>query len=360
VSDTSMQEKTEEATPRKRQEAHEKGEVPKSQELTTALVLLASALILQVASPAVASAIGSTMVTALTMVSAPALDGEAAVEVLRGLGWKVLGGVSVFVLATAGATVTVTAAQARGVLSVKPLGPNWGKLSPIANGKRLLGTQPWMELAKSLLKLLIVGIAVYFSLRAAWGDTMALAQMSPWELLVVVKSYAVRLLFTAGGAYLALAGLDYAYQLWQHEKKLKMSKEEVKREHKQNEGDPLIRAQRRAMGRAMARRQMFQEVPHADVVITNPTHIAVALKYDPSRADAPIVLAMGQRKIAERIKAIAAEAGVPMVENKPVARALLASARVGAMIPAELYIAVAEILAWVMAQRAKRSTGASA
>jgi flagellar biosynthesis protein FlhB len=110
----------------------------------------------------------------------------------------------------------------------------------------------------------------------------------------------------------------------------------------------MIKARRRAMGRSLARRQMFQEVPDADVVITNPTHIAIALKYDLRRADAPIVLAMGQRKIAERIKAIAREHGVPMVENKPVARALLASAQVGTMIPAELYIAVAEVLAFVM------------
>jgi flagellar biosynthesis protein FlhB len=354
VADETFQEKTEQATPRKRQEAHDEGQIPKSQELNTAFVLLASALILKVVAPVIGSALTTTMKTTLLLTAAPGMNSEAVVEVVRGIGWKVLAALSAFLLAVGGSTLAVAGVQARGVLSAKPLGPNWKRLDPIANGKRMLGAQPWMELAKSLLKLLIVSVCVYFSLKAAWGDSMSLAQKSPIALIVLIQSYAVRLLFTAGMAYLALAGLDYAYQLWQHEKKLKMSKEEVKKEHKQMEGDPLIKAQRRAMGRAMARRQMFQEVPQADVVITNPTHIAVALKYDPQRADAPIVLAMGQRMIAERIKAIAAEAGVPMVENKPLARALLASARVGTMIPSELYVAVAEVLAWVMGQRQGR------
>lgn len=351
MSDASMQEKTEEATPRKRQEAREEGQIPRSQEMNTAFILLASALILKAVAPVLGTSLTTTMKSTLMLTSAPALNPEAVVEVVRGVGWKVLAALSALLTSLAGATIVITGVQARGVLTTKPLGPNWKRLDPIANGKKMLGVQPWMELAKSLLKLTIVGIAIWFSLRAAWGDSMALAQQSPRALITVIQGYAVRLLFTAGMAYLGLAALDYAYQLWQHEKQLRMSKEEVKKEHKQNEGDPLIKAQRRAMGRAMARRQMFQEVPQADVVITNPTHIAVALKYDPARADAPIVLAMGQRKIAERIKAIAAEAGVPMVENKPLARALLASARVGTMIPAELYVAVAEVLAWVLGQR---------
>ena len=133
-----------------------------------------------------------------------------------------------------------------------------------------------------------------------------------------------------------------------------MTKQEVKQEAKQNEGDPLVKARMRSMGRALARKQMMKEVPNADVVVTNPTHIAVALKYDPTTGEAPVVLAMGQRKVAERIKAIAAEAGVPMVENRPLARAMLASCRVGIPIPAELYIAVAEVLAFVIRQRGGR------
>ena len=135
-----------------------------------------------------------------------------------------------------------------------------------------------------------------------------------------------------------------------------MTKDEVKQEMKQNDGDPQIKQRRRAVARSYARRPMMKDVPKADVVIVNPTHIAIAIKYDPTIAPAPIVLAIGQRKIAERIKAIAAESGVPMVENKPLARALLKTAKVGTLIPYELYMAVAEVLAYVVRTRGHRGS----
>ena len=151
-----------------------------------------------------------------------------------------------------------------------------------------------------------------------------------------------------------MALADYLFQLWQYEKELRMTKAELKQELRQSEGDPLVKQRMRSMARGFARRQMFRDVPKADVIIANPTHIAVALKYDPLLAPAPVVLAMGQRKVAERIKQIAFESGVPVIENRPLARALLAGAHVGVMIPAELYAAVAEVLAFVIRQRAER------
>jgi flagellar biosynthetic protein FlhB len=155
----------------------------------------------------------------------------------------------------------------------------------------------------------------------------------------------------AGLAFLLLALADYLYQVWRHEKSLKMSKEEIKREVKETEGDQILKVRRRTMARSMARRRMLLSVSDADVVVTNPTHIAVALKYDPEVAPAPMVLAMGARKVAKQIKDLALDAGVPVVENKPLARALYKTARVGLPIPVELYVAVAEILAWVIKQR---------
>ncbi len=133
-----------------------------------------------------------------------------------------------------------------------------------------------------------------------------------------------------------------------------MTKEEVKQESKETDGDPLLKQRMRSAGRALARKRMFHEVPTADVVVTNPTHIAVALRYQPERSPAPLVVAMGERKVAERIKALAHSAGVPVIENKPLARALKATARLGQPIPVELYVAVAEVLAFVMRQRAAR------
>jgi flagellar biosynthetic protein FlhB len=158
-------------------------------------------------------------------------------------------------------------------------------------------------------------------------------------------------LLAAGVAFVFLALADYGFQVWQNERELKMSRQDIKDETKESEGDPHVKARRRSMAGALARRRMMLSVSEADVVVTNPTHVAVALQYDPLVSDAPIVLAMGERKVAERIKARAREAGVPILENKPLARALLASAEVGAPIPVELYRAVAEVLAWVFRQR---------
>jgi flagellar biosynthesis protein FlhB len=180
-----------------------------------------------------------------------------------------------------------------------------------------------------------------------------LSQTSQLGFLFVVKRYSVRMLATAGGAYLALAAGDYVWQWWQYEKSLRMTKEEVKQEHKANEGDPHIKQRRRAIARSYARKQMMKDVPKADVVIINPTHIAIAIKYDASLAPAPVVLAIGMNKVAERIKEIARESGVPMVENRPLARALLKTAKVGTMIPYELYMAVAEVLAFVLRTRGR-------
>jgi flagellar biosynthetic protein FlhB len=252
------------------------------------------------------------------------------------------------------ATFVVAALQARGVVSMTPLTPQLSRINPITNAKNLLGLRQIVELLKSLGKLAIVGLAVSGSITAALPDAIALSQESQVGLLFVIKHYTVRMLLSAGAAYLALAAADYVWQWWQYEKSLRMTKEEVKQELKQNEGDPHVKMRRRTIARSYARRQMMKDVPTADVVIVNPTHIAIAIKYDPTVAPAPIVLAIGQRKIAERIKAIAAEHGVPMVENKPLARALLKTAKVGTLIPYELYMAVAEVLAFVLRTRGTR------
>ena len=343
--------RTEEATPRKRDEARKEGRVPRSQELTTAVLFLAAAAIMNGLGPALANGVASTVTYGMMSATSSTLDGAGAVEFVRQIGWKLLAAMSAFLFATTGAALGISAVQARGILTMKPLEPKWERLDPIANAKRIFGMQSLVELLKSLLKLFVIALMLYFAMRNAWGDSLALAQQSPRRLVEVLLGYSVRVLMTVGFAYLVLALADYTWQLWQHEKELRMSKQEVKQEMRESEGDPMLKARRLAMGRSLARRQMFQQVPRADVVITNPTHIAVALRYDPTRADAPIVVAMGQRKVAERIKHIAREAGVPTMENKPLARALLASAKVGMTIPSDLYVAVAEILAFVFSKR---------
>lgn len=350
----SMEDRTEAATPKRRQEAHDEGQVPRSQELNTAVLLLGAASVLTLLTPALAASIRDMFGSGLFLAGAGQIDADSSVGMVRDIGWRMLAAIAPVLCALALVSLAVTSLQARGVLTGKPLGPNWNRLNPLTNGKRMLGLQPWVELARSLLKLTIIGLAVYFSISRAWPEVVALAQQSPVAILHVSQRYAIRLLTIAGLTYVVLAALDYGYQIWQHERQLRMSKQEIKEEAKQNDGDPMVKARMRAFGRQLARRQMFQAIPTADVVITNPTHIAVALRYDPEVSDAPVVVAIGQRKVAERIKAVAKEHGVPMVENRPLARALLVSAKVGMTIPFELYVAVAEVLAFVLRQRAYR------
>jgi flagellar biosynthetic protein FlhB len=353
MAESSEQERTEAATPKRREDARDEGRIPKSQELNAAVVLLGSALVMNAFGPSLAARLAETMQSALFLAGDLSMDRGSVIALLRGLGWRMMAATSAVLLSLGLLAGGMAALQARGVLTAQPLEPKLERINPLANAKRFFGLQPWVDLLKQLLKLGIVGVAVWKALGSAWEDSLGLSQTSPFELGSVVRVYGVKLLTTAGLCYLGFAMADYAYQLWQHEKSLRMTKQEIKEESRQNEGDPLVKAQRRAFGRSLARRQMFQDVPRATVVVTNPTHIAVALKYDPTLADAPVVLAMGQRKIAQRIKEIAREAGVPMVENRPLARALLASAQVGVPIPPELYLAVAEVLAWVISQRGR-------
>jgi len=346
-------ERTEEATPRRRDDAREEGRIPKSQELTVAASLLGSALVLSALTPIAGKALIAIMGGSLANIGNVQLDAKSVPLMLRDMIFR--GGAATLGLVAAMglATLAVTALQARGVMSLKPLAPKFDRINPGTNFKNMVGMRPIVELLKSLAKLALIGVAVWASIKAALPDAIALSQESQIGFLFVVKRYAVRMLATAGGAYLALAAADYLWQWWQHEKSLKMTKEEVKQEMKQNDGDPHVKQRRRAIARSYARKQMMKDVPKADVVIINPTHIAIAIKYDTSIAPAPIVLAIGMNKVAERIKEIARESGVPMVENRPLARALLKTAKVGTMIPYELYMAVAEVLAFVLRTRGK-------
>jgi len=356
MADQSDAERSEEATPRRRDEARDEGRIPRSQELTVAVSLLGSAAVLTAVGPFAGRALADLLGHGLATVNAVTLDPASATDMLRQTALHAFSATLAMVAAMALGSFVMAALQARGVLSLKPIMPQWSRIDPASNLKNLLGMRPIVELLKSLGKLAIVGGAVYVAIKAALSDAITLSQSTQLSFLLVVKKYAVRMLASAGGAYLVLAAGDYVWQWWQYEKSLRMTKEEVKQEHKQNDGDPQIKQRRRAIARSYARRQMMKDVPKADVVIVNPTHIAIAIKYDPSIAPAPIVLAIGQRKIAERIKAIALEAGVPIVQNKPLARALLKTAKVGTLIPYELYMAVAEVLAFVLRTRGTRGS----
>jgi flagellar biosynthetic protein FlhB len=350
---SSSQERTEKPTPRRREQARSEGRVPRSHEISTAAVMLAGTMALAiVGAPRLAEF--STRVlreSARGLASGP-MSEATAVGMLR---YGVVGlmmALLPFLLGLAGIVLLVNLIQARGVVSWTPLTPKLSNLNPVAGLKRILGLDAVVTLLKSVAKLAALGMVTFLVLSHAWPDLSALAQTGPGATSEVMRSLVMRLALMTGITFLAVALLDYGYQIYKTEKGLRMTRQEVVREYHETEGNPLVKARIHSLMRARARTRMLQAVPTADVVIVNPTEIAIALKYDLAVAPAPVVVAMGQRKLAERIKALALKAGVPVLENRPVARALIATASVGQPIPPALYAVVAEILAFVYRQRA--------
>jgi flagellar biosynthetic protein FlhB len=222
--------------------------------------------------------------------------------------------------------------------------------------KRLFSLRSLAELVKSIVKILFVAAVAYLMIKQDLDLIPTLTRQSVLDIFVFAARVAFKICFNVCLALVVLAILDFAYQRWEHEKSLKMTKQEVKDENKQTEGDPKVKARIRSIQMETARQRMMAAVPEADVVITNPTHLAVALRFDAARMIAPQVIAKGAGYVAERIKQIAAENDVPLVEDKPLARTLFKIVEVGNTIPADLYKAVAEVLAYVYRLRGIRPT----
>lgn len=346
-----QQDRSEAPTAKRQKEAREEGKVPRTQELSAAAVLLAAGLMVGPGGGRIGTSLAELTRASFVVGGGSMSDPVSAVDYVRWVGMTAALGALPFIGAVAGLALVVGAGQGRGTLTAKPLQPDWTRLSPLKNLKRYLSPRPIVDLLKALAKLIVVSVVVYVALAGALDQLGRLPQSGPLALVDTLRGQITTVLLSSGLALLALSMADYGYQSWQHQRELRMTKEEVKREHRESEGDPLIRARLRSLGRSLTRMRMMQAVPTADVVVTNPTHIAVALRYDPEVADAPIVVAMGTRKIALRIRETAVRAGVPVIESKPVARALFATAKVGLPIPPMLYVAVAEILAFVFRHR---------
>jgi len=237
--------------------------------------------------------------------------------------------------------------QVKWKVTTKPLMPKLNKLSPISGFKRIFSTRSLMELLKSFLKIGLVGYVAYSTLKNQYQIIYLLFQMPLWQGIAASADIAINLGLKIGFIYLIIAALDFAYQKYKFRTDQMMTKQEVKDEYKNAEGDPQIKGKQRQRMQEASRRRMMQDVPKADVVITNPTHYAVAIKYDADTAPAPIVLAKGEDHLAAKIKEIAKDNKVEIVENKPLARMLYANVEIGEQVPPELYQAVAEIIAMV-------------
>ncbi len=229
----------------------------------------------------------------------------------------------------------------------KPLKPKFSKLNPLKGFKRFFSANSIVELIKSLGKLAVVGYVAYSYLKDRLGQVFILYDMSLNQAIALIGEIVTDLGVRIAAVYMVIAFLDFAYQKWKYKEDMKMTKQEVKDEYKNQEGDPQVKSKQKQRMREASMRRMMQQLPEADVVITNPTHYAVAIKYDPDKYDAPYVLAKGENYLAQRIKDIAKENDIEIVENKPLARMLYANVEVGELIPPELYQAVAEVLAFV-------------
>ncbi|MGA8180763.1 MAG: flagellar biosynthesis protein FlhB, partial [Desulfobacterales bacterium] len=233
------------------------------------------------------------------------------------------------------------------IMSGESLMPKFSKIDPIKGFGRMFSKQALMELFKSLLKLTIVGSVAFLTVKGEMKNFSLLGDMETNSIFIYILNIFFKIFIRCSMAMIVLVVIDYIFQKWEFENRIKMTKQEVKDEFKKSEGDPLIKSRIRSIQMEMARKRMMQAVPDADVVITNPTHLAVALKYDSLTMNAPKVLAKGPGKIAERIREMASEHDIPIVENKELARNLYATVEVGQEIPAALYQSVAEILAYI-------------
>lgn len=355
------QERTEAPSGRRLAEARNKGQVPRSVELQSAAVMLAAAVILNMAGTSFASHSGEAIRETLSSFQIVAHMGDAAPAdvITQALGRQLpaLGDLAVIVGAIAAVAIAASLGQTGLLWASQRPWFDTSRINPLQGLKRLVNVNGLVNLLKAAVKLLVVGWVAYSFLMEEAEQLPTLAQMPMRDAVAVWIELALSLMWRIAGAYLVVAIADYAYQRWEWWKSLKMTKQEVKEEMKQNEGNPLIKNYIRQQQRKMARQRMMAAVPKADVVITNPTHYAVALQYKRTDMDAPAVVAKGVSGVALRIRAVAGEHNVPIVENPPLARALYRLVEIDDPIPPQLYLAVAEVLAYVYGL--KRPKGAS-
>jgi flagellar biosynthesis protein FlhB len=340
-------EKTEDPTGRRLQEARDRGNVAKSLEVNNLFMILALTLSVVV--------FGGGMAKEIVNISLPFIEAPDQVPTdighLTSMGWKMLG--LILLAGAAPIILAVMAAIGAGYLqfglifSGEQMKPSFDKISPLSGLKRIFSLRSLGEFIKGLLKIAIVGGICYASLTPSIGDLHKLIGMEMGQLLAVIMELLTRLLFTVFASMVTITIADLFYQRYEHIKTMRMSRQEIKDEMRESEGDPMIKGRLRQLRMERARKRMMAEVPKADVVVTNPTHYAVALKYDPLEMSSPKVVAKGVDKAAMKIREIAAEHDVPVVENPPLARGLYAAVDIDREVPPEYFKAVAEVIGYV-------------
>lgn len=341
------QEKTEQATPKKKAEARKKGQVARSADLPGSFIMLFTFMSFMM--------LGGFYKQHILMLFGNLFEDWLLMDLTAGNVMTLFNDVTTqlllilipifaiaFVIGILGNII-----QFGFLLTGEPLKMQLNKLNPINGFKQIFSARTLVEFLKSVLKLLIIGILVFMAVSREWETILVLASLPIQDIFSFTAGLTLKLGIETGAVLTVLALADYFYQRYEHGKSLRMSKQDIKDEYKKSEGDPLIKGKIRERQRRMALARMMQEVPKADVIITNPTHFAVALQYDASKMEAPKIIAKGMDHIALKIREVAKESGVAMMENKPLARALYERAEIGDVIPPDLFQAVAEVLAYV-------------
>jgi len=350
----SFQEKTEEATPKRREDARNEGQVARSPELASALVLGAALGVFLLAGGWMKGQLMGYMGQRLQIPGQLALDVNNAPGLVREAGTMAILVISPLLLAVAAAGLLANMSQVGLLFTGKPISPSWSRIDPIQGFANLFSLRSLTELGKSLLKVALVALAAWLVLQREIPWLGQLVFLPVDGLLGALGAIVWRLTGWVLAMLLALAVLDVTFQRWDLSRRLRMTVQEIREEMKQSEGDPLLKQRQRSVQMDNAYNRMLRELPQADVVVANPIHLAVALRYEPGQMRAPRVLAKGRRLVAQRIKELAREHGIPVIEDKPLARALFKACAVGDEVPGELYRAVAELLAFVYRMK-KRS-----
>ena len=343
-----FQDKTEKATPKRRSDARKKGQVAQSREVSSVMILMSALGVFFFAGTWMFWMLSNFMSGVFRNVAQYRITDIPTTGAFLGETFEIVFFVTLPVLlAVLVSGIGSNLAQFGFLFSTEALAPKLSKLDPVNGIKRLVSLKSLVELAKSVVKIGFVGSIAYLLVKSDLERIPMLTHQSVAQIFSFIYDGSFKICFNVCHALILVAALDFAYQRWEHERNLKMTKQEVKDEHKQTEGDSKIKSRIRSMQLEIARRRMMEAVPDADVVITNPTHLAVALKFDPGKMIAPRIVAKGAGYVAERIKALAIENDVPLVENKPLARTLFKMVEIDGIIPENLYRAVAEVLAYV-------------
>ena len=338
------------ATPHKRNESREKGQVAKSNELTTTLALIAVLGFFFVAGYDTWHHLTNIMYGAFSAIGGQLNAGKTILIFLglTGVAFKIIAPVLIVAVLVG---ILGNIFQIGLIFSSQPLMPQLSRINPISGFQRILSMRGLFEAVKSIFKIGLIGYIVYVTIMSGLADVFSLVDADKSNIAALFVSIVGRIGFQvflrAALALLFLSIFDFLYQRWQHEQDIRMTREEIREEMKRTEGDPEIRRRIRRVQRELSQARMMKAIPEADAVITNPVHLAVAIKYDYEVMDSPYVVAKGERKIARQIREIAEEHGVPIVENPPLAQALYKNVEVGEAIPMEFYQAIAEVLAYV-------------